>query len=138
MGLIVLLLVAQSLPDGPNKDLVEAVCTACHDTGRIVSKQMTKAEWADKVLEMLQEDPDVTQPERDKILEYLSVTFPKKVNVNTSDAKQIETGLDVTAKEAAAIVEYRTAKGNFRTLEDLKKVLDPAKVEARKNRVEFQ
>jgi tellurite resistance protein len=74
--------VAQSpppaLPEGPGKTLVEAVCTACHSLERVVAKRATKAEWQDKVLEMLQEDPDITQQERDQIVEYLAKNFPPK------------------------------------------------------------
>jgi len=73
--------VAQSppaLPEGPGKELVEAVCTACHSLERVVAKRGTKAEWQDKVLEMLQEDPDITQQERDQIVEYLAKSFPPK------------------------------------------------------------
>jgi virginiamycin B lyase len=68
-----------ALPEGPGKDLVEAVCTACHTLERVVAKRATKAEWQDKVLEMLQEDPDITQQERDRIVEYLAKAFPPKV-----------------------------------------------------------
>ena len=68
-----------ALPEGPGKELVEAVCTECHTLERVVAKRATKAEWQDKVLEMLQEDPDVTQQERDKIIEYLAKSFPPKV-----------------------------------------------------------
>ena len=67
-----------SLPEGPGKALVEAVCTACHSLERVVAKRATKAEWQDKVLEMLQEDPDITQQERDQIVEYLAKNFPPK------------------------------------------------------------
>lgn len=70
---------APALPEGPGKELVEAVCTECHTLERVAAKRATKAEWQDKVLEMLQEDPDVTQQERDKIVEYLAKNFPPKV-----------------------------------------------------------
>jgi mono/diheme cytochrome c family protein len=70
---------APALPEGPGKELVEAVCTACHTLERVVAKRATKAEWQDKVLEMLQEDPDITQQERDQIVEYLARAFPPKV-----------------------------------------------------------
>jgi cytochrome c5 len=70
-----------SLPDGPGKELVQAVCTACHTLERVIAKRATKAEWQDKVLEMLQEDPDITQQERDQIVEYLAKAFPPKASV---------------------------------------------------------
>jgi cytochrome c5 len=66
------------LPEGPGKELVEAVCTACHTLERVIAKRATKAEWQDKVLEMLQEDPDITQQERDQIVDYLAKNFPPK------------------------------------------------------------
>lgn len=76
-----------TLPDGPGKELVEAVCTACHTLERVVAKRATKAEWQDKVLEMLQEDPDITQQERDRIVEYLAKTFPPKKEIVRARAR---------------------------------------------------
>ena len=67
-----------ALPEGPGKELVEAVCTTCHTLERVVAKRATKAEWQDKVLEMLQEEPDITQQERVRIVEYLAKAFPPK------------------------------------------------------------
>ena len=81
LGFLAVVAAGQSppvLPEGPGKELVEAVCTACHTLDRVVAKRGTKAEWQDKVLEMLQEDPDITQQERDQIVEYLAKNFPPK------------------------------------------------------------
>ena len=130
---------AQSLPDGPDKELVAAVCTACHDSERIVKQHKTKAEWQDKILEMLQECPDVVQEERERIVEYLSKNFYKKVNVNKAPSKDLAAALEIDAKDADAIVRYREQKGAFKTLDDLKKVpgLDMAKIEAKKERLEY-
>ena len=130
---------AQTLPEGPGKELVEVICTACHDANRIVAKQGTKADWQAKVLEMLQECPDVAQDERDRIVEYLAKSFPRHVNVNTAEAKEIEVVLEFSAKEAEAIVRYRQEKGKFQNADDLKKVpgIDRAKVEAVKSRVNY-
>jgi competence protein ComEA len=130
---------AQSLPEGPGKDLVEAICSVCHSTERIAAKRMTRPQWQDKVLEMLQEDPDVTQAERNQIVDYLVKSFPARVNVNTAAAKDIETGLELSAENAAAIVRYREQNGGFRTIADLKKVpgVDAAKIEVKKDLLEF-
>jgi competence protein ComEA len=130
---------AQSLPEGSGKELVEVICSSCHSTERIAAKRWTKPQWQDKVLEMLQEEPDVTQPERDKIVEYLAKSFPAKVNVNTAAAKEIETALEISPENAAAIVRYREQNGSFKMIDDLKKVpgVDAAKIEAKKDRLEF-
>ena len=39
--------------------------------------------------------------------------------------------------QAAAIIEYRTKNGNFKSIDDLKKVpgIDPAKIDAKKDRL---
>ena len=108
---------AQSLPEGPGKNLVEVICSSCHSTERIEDKRWTKPQWQDKVLEMLQEEPDVTQAEREQIVDYLSKSFPARVNVNTAAAKDIETGLELSTENAAAIVRYRERNGGFKTIE---------------------
>jgi len=130
---------AQSLPEGPGKDLVEAVCTVCHTLERVAAKQATKAEWQDMVLEMLQEDPDITQQERDRIVEYLARSFPAKINVNQAAAKDLAGALDLSAKDADAIVRYRAEHGSFKTVDDLKKVpgVDTGKIDAHRDHLDF-
>ncbi len=129
------------LPDGPGRDLVEAVCTACHTLERVAAKHATKAQWQDKVLEMLQEDPDITQQERDRIVQYLATTFPPlaKVNVNKASARDLESALEIAPKDAEAIVKFRSDRGSFKNIEDLKKVpgLDTGRLAAHADRLEF-
>jgi competence protein ComEA len=97
----------------------------------------TKAEWKSKVTEMLQEQ-DVSDSDRTAIIEYLARSFPATVNVNKATEKDIEALLG--AKDASAIVQYRESKGNFKTIDDLKKVpgIDTAKLEAIKQQLDFQ
>ena len=119
--------------------MVEVICTACHDANRIIAKQGTKADWQAKVLEMLQECPDVSQMERETIASYLAKSFPKHVNVNTAAAKELEAALELSSKEAESIVRYREEKGKFASVDDLKKVpgLDAAGIDAKRQRIEF-
>jgi competence protein ComEA len=51
----------------------------------------------------------------------------------------LETALEISTKEAEAIVRYREQNGDFKTPDDLMKVsgLDTAKIQARKDRLEF-
>jgi competence protein ComEA len=62
-----------------------------------------------------------------------------KVNVNHEAAKGLQDQLALTDKEAQAIVDYRGKNGDFKTLDDLKKVpgLDGAKIDAKKDRIAF-
>lgn len=132
---------AQSLPDNPGRELFETICSECHSPANVIGKQKTRAEWQAKVTEMLQEDQDVTQAERDTIVNYLAASFPKpgRINVNKAAAKELETALEFTSKDAEAIVRYRQDKGAFKTVADLKKVpgVDTAKIEANKERLDF-
>lgn len=134
---------AQALPDGPGKELVETICSACHATVIITQQQKTKEEWQAKVTEMLQEEPDVTEQERETIVTYLAAHFPKdqaaKVNVNQASAKDLAATLELSMKDAEGIVRYRDEKGNFKTVDDLKKVpgLDAAKIDTKKDSLEF-
>ena len=129
---------AQTLPDSPGKQTFEDTCSLCHSPTAVIGLHKTKAEWRSKVTEMLQEQTDVSDSDRTAIIEYLTHSFPATVNMNKATAKDIEAILG--ARDAAAIVQYRESKGNFKTLEDLKKVpgIDAAKVEASKTLLEFQ
>jgi len=62
-----------------------------------------------------------------------------RANVNQAEARKLSPVLDVAADVAEAVVKYRTDNGGFKTIEDLKRVpgLDPARVDARKDRLIF-
>ena len=77
-----------------------------------------------------------TQKEFDAIVDYLAKTYPgeevPKIKVNEARAIELESGLSLPRSQAAAIVQYRTKNGDFKSIEDLKKVpgVDVAKIEA--------
>ena len=55
------------------------------------------------------------------ISSFAAVAAP--VNINTADAKTLETALvGVGPKTAKAIIDYRTKNGAFKSVEDLEKV----------------
>jgi competence protein ComEA len=72
----------QSFPDGPGKDVFLAVCSSCHDPAHVIGKRWDKTQWTAKVLEMLQEEPDVTQANREAIIEYLAKNFGPAAKTN--------------------------------------------------------
>ena len=96
------------------------------------------------VYQMQDNGADASGEELDAIIGYLTKNFGKdpateKVNVNKATASEIEQGLGLATKEAAAIVQYRTRNGNFKTIDDMKKVdgVDAKKLDAAKDRVAF-
>jgi competence protein ComEA len=127
---------AQSLPDRPGKETFEMVCSMCHSPTAVIGQQGTKQWWQSKVTDMLQEVTDVPSSDVDAIAKNFPVI---KINVNRATAKDLETALGLTAKESELIVQYRDAHGNFKSLDDLKKVpgVDTVKIESKKDRLEF-
>ena len=131
----------QSLPDGTGKDTFVSVCSLCHSPTAPMGKQWTRQQWELKVTEMLQEEPDVTREERAAIVDYLSANFKPggKIYINKAKTADLEAALEISKENAEAIVRYRDMNGDFKTVDDLKKVpgLDVAKIDDRKERLTF-
>ena len=134
---------AQGLPDGSGKEAIEASCTLCHGLSYITQSNKSLSGWRDIVSDMMARGAPLTKEEFEAVLPYLATHFgPKessKVNVNKASAKELETALAISAREAEAIVRYREQNQAFRTWEDVKKVpgMDPKKIEAGKDRLAF-
>ncbi|MBK9316588.1 MAG: helix-hairpin-helix domain-containing protein [Acidobacteria bacterium] len=85
-----------------------------------------------------------TEAEFNAVLEYLIRNYAAdevpKINVNKARAIDLESGLSLRRSQAAAIIAYRDKNGNFKTIEDLKKVpgIDAEKIEAKKDRLIFE
>ena len=56
------------------------------------------------------------------MLFFFTVSAFAAVNINTADVKTLETLPGVGASKAQAIVDYRAAHGNFKSIDDLKNV----------------
>jgi competence ComEA-like helix-hairpin-helix protein len=136
---------ARQLPDGPGKDVVERVCSACHGPEIVMGKALTKDGWTQVVEDMIQRGAQGSDDDFAQIVDYLAAHFPpqsesaKKVNVNKAPADELQSGLSLSAVQAKAIVDYRQQNGDFKSLADLKKVssLDAAKIDAIKDRIVF-
>jgi len=61
------------------------------------------------------------------------------VNTNKAPSAEIASVLEITAAQADAIVKYRTDHGDFKTLDDVKKVpgLASANLDMKKDRIVF-
>ena len=127
------------LPEGAGKAAVMQVCSKCHDPEIIKGYHQEKSAWTHVISQMIDQGAEGTDDQFNLILDYLAKNFGPPLNVNTATAKDLETQLELTAKESEAIVKYRTDKGNFKTIADLKAVpdLDYKKIEAKKDRLAF-
>ena len=131
----------EKLPDGPGRETVKRVCGACHSPENVAGMAKTREEWGAVVGEMAADGAQATEAEFNEIVDYLATYFPKvpKINVNKASAKDLETGLELSTKEAEAIVHFREEKGSFKSVEDVEKVpgVDAKKIEAKKDRLTF-
>jgi competence ComEA-like helix-hairpin-helix protein len=125
------------LPEAPVRETFETVCGACHDLR--TGTRRTKAGWVAVVQSMAARGARATDQEFDAIAEYLAKYFGA-VNVNEGAAQEIADVLEVPTQEADAIVLYRTAHGEFKDLDGLKKVpgVDENALEERKTRIVFK
>ena len=133
------LLKAQELPEGPGKRLVQDICTGCHGLESVTSQRATRQGWESTVDYMIQRGATMKDEDVRVVVNYLTKNFGAKVNVNKTTAKDIASGLELTAQEAEAIVNYRKANGDFKDWESLTKVsgVDAKKLESKKDLVAF-
>lgn len=135
------------LPEGPGKDVMVRLCGLCHAPDLAIQKGNTRDGWTQVVAEMIARGAQGSDDEFGTVVDYLTTNFPpkgdgknvKKVNVNKADAPELQTALALEQKDAAAIVDYRKKNGDFKTLDDLKKVpgVDAAKLDSAKDKIAF-
>ncbi len=130
---------AQDIPDGPGKDTVEKICTACHDLGAITSMNGGADIWQSVADDMKSRGADGTDDDFKVIVAYLAKYYGPAVHINTDTAASLQSSLGLTADEASAIVKYRTDKGNFATWDDVMKVpgVDTSKLKGLQGRIKF-
>jgi competence protein ComEA len=132
------------LPDGPGKAETERLCSQCHELARSISLRQDRAGWEATVDKMVSLGAKATDKETEAVVDYLAAHFAAeevpRINVNKARAIDLESGLTLRRSEAAAIIEYRTKNGPFKSIDDLKKVpgIDAAKIEAKKDRLIFE
>lgn len=149
------------LPPGDGKDIVQRACVGCHALKVVTSKRATPQEWSTVVDQMVSRGADVEDDEIETLIAYLSKNFPagakadeapadhnsppadhntpSQVNVNRATATELASVLEISSKDADAIVAYREQNGDFKTIADLEKVpgIDTKKIVSNKNKVRF-
>ena len=127
----------------PGKAEAERICIQCHEFERSIAPRQNRAGWQATMNKMVALGAKGTQTEFDAIVDYLTATYPgeelAKIKVNEARAIELESGLSLPRSQAAAIVQYRTQHGAFKSIDDLKKVpgVDAGKIEAHKDRLSF-
>ena len=130
------------LPAGPGKDTLVRVCSKCHSPDNVIANGQDRAGWENTITKMAGFGAEASDQEFTEILNYLEKNFPPvtNVHVNQATAEQLESGLGLSPTEAEAILDYRKKNGDFKSLDDLKKVpsVDAKKLDDKKDRIAFQ
>lgn len=131
------------LPRGPGRDTFIRVCSKCHSPNNVIANGQNQQGWENTITKMVGFGATGTDDEFSEILDYLVTNFPPasqvRINVNKASAAELKTGLALSEKEAEGIVTYRNKNGDFKSLDDLKKVpqLDTKKIDAKKGHLIF-
>lgn len=146
------------LPPGDGRAIVQRACVGCHALKVVTSKRATPQQWSTLVDQMISRGAEVEDDEIEALVAYLSKNFPpnakadeapadhnppddaaKEINVNHATAAELAAGLELSAKDAGAIVAYREQNGDFKTIADLAKVpgIDTKKITSSKVKIRF-
>jgi competence protein ComEA len=115
----------------------ESVCGACH-TSDMASDFRSAQEWKETIEKMVSRGAEGTDKDMEAVMRYLLRTLTQ-VNINTAAAEELPLVLDISEATAQAIVKYRNQHGDFKSLDDLKKVpgINAEKLNSRRDRVVF-
>jgi competence protein ComEA len=132
-----------TLPEGPGKEQTIRVCGACHEAAKATSVKLTREGWVETIDRMKAFGAGGSDEEFAAILEYLAAHFKgdvvRALDMNTAEAIDLESVLSLLRRESAAVLQFRSSRGPFSSLDDLKG-LDPAifkKIDAKKDRIVF-
>ncbi len=134
----------QAMPDGPGKVEATKLCKGCHELEKSFSVRQDKAGWQQTLEKMVSYGMKAKDEDLSLVLEYVAKNYPAddvpRLNVNKAEAIDFESALSLKRSQANAVIQYREKNGKFKSIEDLKKVpgIDPAKIEAKKDRLIFE
>lgn len=132
------------MPDGPGKTETQKFCSTCHELDKSLSLKQDRAGWQRTVEKMVAFGMKTTDAEVNTVIDYLTRSYPAddvpRLKVNSAEAIEFESILSLKRSQAAAVIKYREKIGKFKTIADLKKVpgIDPARIEAKKDRLIFE
>jgi cytochrome c5 len=67
-------------PPGDGLDIMQRICTTCHNIDFVTAVGRDRASWNDIVQEMVNRGASATPEEIDAIVAYLATNFPAKTN----------------------------------------------------------
>ena len=117
--------------DAKEQAIVIKYCSDCHEWSQINDSRRTKDDFEGMLTDMLSRGGSSTDADFNAILDY-ALRHSGMVFINKAGADEIAAVIGLTAKEAQAIVAYRTEHGKFADVDAVKKVsgVDTKKIDA--------
>jgi competence ComEA-like helix-hairpin-helix protein len=131
------------LPDGPGRAQLEKMCKQCHELARSISLRQDRDGWSTTMAKMTAFGMKAGEQDVALVLDYLAKYYPAedvpKVNVNKARPIELEAGLSLRRSQAAQLIAWREQHGDFKSLDDLKKVpsIPQALIDSHKDRIAF-
>ena len=124
--------------EATGKATLEKVCVGCHELDVVTASRRTKIGWQQNVDDMVSRGAEGSDQEMAEVVEYLTKYYGK-MNVNTATAQQLQEFLELSEKEAQAIIAYRDHNGNIKDFEQLKTVpgLSAEKLQEKRSLIAF-
>jgi competence protein ComEA len=125
--------------DVEGKRTFENICSQCHELSLSTGRRSTHDEWMGLVQRMAEKGANATDAEYFAIVDYLTKNYgPARLNVNRAGAADLAPFFAISQDDAEAIVKYRKANGNFKSVDDLlKSGADKQKIQAKKEAIEY-
>ncbi|HXP11972.1 MAG TPA: c-type cytochrome, partial [Acidobacteriaceae bacterium] len=67
---------ASPLPDGPNRETAQRICSGCHSVSMFQGRGMTREQWGGVVSNMIGRGAKMSDQEFDQVVEYLATALP--------------------------------------------------------------
>src|SRR5215831_8639119 len=134
--------VNDEFPDGPGRDIFLSICSNCHTPENVIGQNLSADGWGETLNKMIQLGAPGSDEQFSAIYQYLTTNFgpvPDKIDVNKATSMNFRNWLSLSKKAADAIVAYRKQNGDFKSLDDLKKVpgVEPTQLDSQKARFVF-
>jgi len=80
---------ASPLPDGPNRETAQRICSGCHSVQMFLGRGMTREQWGGVVSNMIGRGAKMSDQEFDQVVDYLATALPpgKQGGAATTAAK---------------------------------------------------
>lgn len=104
----------------------------------MIGSRRTKLGWRQNVDDMISRGAEGSEEDMDAVVAYLTAYFGK-VNVNTATVQDLVKVLELSGKEAQAIVSYREKNTKIKDFEELKNVpgVSAEKLQAKRGLIAF-